>query len=276
VKLAFVDLDYTVLVNPFWPAVFPHFARHVAARSPSEPSEPSVIDDLMARSKALSLRRDVAANDWDRLMGECAAAAGVAWCEPVAELVERYRSFAREVPGARAMLADLRAAGWTCVAASAGYRRFQLPSLAHLGLLDCFDGLRFADDAGTLKRRLGFYGAIAPEVTHVACVGDSYVDDCLYPAHFGFATVWFTGARPSAPLRCGRRPSARVERLDDVAGALREVAASSSACYRMPPSPACPTCDGPGGESGGPCSLCRCLASRYAEQWDGDRPPDRS
>ena len=119
------------------------------------------------------------------------------------------------------------AGGWTCVAASAGYRRFQLPSLAHLGLLDCFDGLRFADDAGTLKRRLAFYGPIAPEVTHVACIGDSYVDDCLYPAQFGFATAWFTGARRSAPLRCGSAPLAHVERLDGVAGVLGTVAAGT-------------------------------------------------
>jgi FMN phosphatase YigB (HAD superfamily) len=271
-KLAFVDLDYTVLVNPFWPAVFPHFARHVGSRSPSAPSEEAVIDDLMARSKALSVAGDVGAYDWDRLMSACAAGFATAWSEPVAGLVERYTGFASEVPGARAMLAALRAGGWTCVAASAGYRRFQLPSLAHLGLLDCFDGLRFADDAGTLKRRLAFYGAIAPEATHVACVGDSYVDDCLYPAHFGFATVWFTGARRSAPLRCGSAPLAHVEHLDAVAGVLGAVAASSTWRYRAPLAPACPACGGPGAGSA-PCSLCRCLAS--GERWHADRPPDR-
>ena len=160
-KLAFVDLDYTVLVNPFWPAVFPHFARHVGVAVAVDAVRAGRRStDLMARSKALSLAGDVGANDWDRLMRECAVGFGATWSEPVAALVERYRGFAVEVPGAREMLAALRAAGWTCVAASAGYRRFQLPSLAHLGLLHCFDGLRFADDAGTLKRRLAFYGAI--------------------------------------------------------------------------------------------------------------------
>jgi FMN phosphatase YigB (HAD superfamily) len=273
-KLAFVDLDYTVLVNPFWPAVFPHFARHVRTRSPSAPSEDAVIDDLMVRSKGLSVAGDVGANDWDRLMGECAAGFQTAWSEPVAGLVERYAGFASEVPGAREMLAALRAGGWTCVAASAGCRRFQLPSLAHLGLLGCFDGLRFADDAGTLKRRLAFYGAIVPEVTHVACIGDSYVDDCLYPAHFGFATVWFTGARRSAPLRCGSDPLAHVEHLDGVAGVLADVAAAGTWRYRPPAGAACPACGGPGAGST-PCSLCRCVASRHCEHSDGDRPPDR-
>lgn len=273
-KLAFVDLDYTVIVNPFWPGVFPHFARHVGSRSPSRPSEQEVLDDLMARSKALSLAWDVGANDWDRLMRESAAAFGASWSQPVATLVEQYRGLAAEVPGAREMLTALRAAGWSCVAASAGYRRFQLPSLAHLGLLDCFDALRFADDTGMLKRRLAFYGTIAPEVTHVACIGDSYVDDCLYPAHFGFTTIWFTGARLSSPVRCGSAPHAHVEDLAGVADALDAVAASSTPGHRMRGGSACPACGGPGAAAQ-PCSLCRCLASRHGDHWDGDRLPDR-
>ena len=273
-KLAFVDLDYTVFVNPFWPGVFPHFARHVAARSLSQPSEQAVIDDLMTRSKALSVAGDVGANDWDTLMRASAGAFGASWSQPVAGLVERYRDLAVAVPGAREMLAALRAAGWSCVAASAGYRRFQLPTLAHLGLLQCFDGLRFADDAGMLKRRRPFYGAIGPDVTHVACIGDSYVDDCLYPVHFGFATVWFTGARRSSPLRCGSAPHARVEDLASVIGVLDGVAASSTLAYRVPRGSVCPACGGPGAAAE-PCSLCRCLASRHGGHWDGDRVPDR-
>lgn len=37
-KLAFVDLDYTVLVNPFWRGVFARFARHVASHAPTRPA----------------------------------------------------------------------------------------------------------------------------------------------------------------------------------------------------------------------------------------------
>jgi hypothetical protein len=87
-KLAFVDLDYTVLVNPMWPAVFPHFARHVASTSRLRPTEHEVLDDLMARSRALSRRHDVVTNDWDRLTGETAVAFEVDWTEPVAGLVD--------------------------------------------------------------------------------------------------------------------------------------------------------------------------------------------
>jgi FMN phosphatase YigB (HAD superfamily) len=271
VKLVFVDLDYTVLVNPFWPGVFPHFARHVAAASAARPSEQAVVDDLMARSKVRSLAGDVGANDWDALMGECAAGFGTAWSQPVAALVERYCHLAREVQGAREMLGALRAAGWTCVAASAGLRRFQLPTLAHLGLLGCFDELRFADDAGRLKRHVAFYGEIPAHVTRVACIGDSYVEDCLYPARFGFAAIWFTGARASSPVCCGRGPDAHVDRLERVPAVLDAIATG----YRAPRRPACPSCGGPGTASK-PCALCRCLAARSGEPRDGDRPPDRS
>ena len=38
VKLAFVDLDYTVLVNPFWRGVFARFAQHVASHAPTRPA----------------------------------------------------------------------------------------------------------------------------------------------------------------------------------------------------------------------------------------------
>ena len=272
-KVAFVDLDYTVLVNPMWPAVFPHFARHVGTASPRRPTEHEVVDDLMARSRELSRRNDPAANDWDRLMRETATAFQAGWTEPVAELVERYRGFASAVPGAHEMLAQLRANGWTCVASSAGYRRFQLPSLRHLELLTCFDAMTFADDVGSLKRRLSFYDAIGHDAaTHVACIGDSYVDDCLYPAWFGFVAIWFTGARRSAPVACGQAPHAHVDRLDRVADALEAVAGSGTTRARAPGAVACPSCGGPGGAPG-PCGLCRCLAG--LDVWDGDKPPDR-
>ncbi len=269
-KLAFVDLDYTVLVNPFWPAVFPYFARHVAERAPSQPTVGAVIDDLLQRSKTLSLRGDVAANDWDQLTRECAAGFQVAWKQPVDALVERYRTSASIVPGAHEMLAALRAAGWSCVAASAGLRRYQLPTLRQLELLDCFDGLRFADDSGTPKGRRGFYGAIPCDVTHVVSIGDSYVEDCLYPAHFGFTTIWFSGARQSPQISCGVAPHAHVSHLDRVADAL----SAAQVEYRPPVAASCPVCDGPTtGRT--QCSLCRCLARIGDKLWQGQRPPDR-
>jgi FMN phosphatase YigB (HAD superfamily) len=269
-KLAFVDLDYTVLVNPMWPAVFPYFARHVCAGAASPTSERAVIDDLMRRSKALSLARDIAANDWDRLMRESAAGFGVAWDEPVDGLIERFHGHARAVAGAHEMLADLRDAGWTCVAASAGLRRFQLPTLRHLGLLACFHRLTFADDLPSPKRRRAFYGEIAEDVTHVASVGDSFVDDCLYPRHFGFATIWFTGARPSRPIRCEPGPHAQLDRLDGVVDALEAVTVKLAPLR----GDACRGCGGPAEDAGG-CSLCRCVSRHDEELWDGDAAPDR-
>ncbi|MDX6682602.1 MAG: putative hydrolase of the superfamily [Solirubrobacteraceae bacterium] len=273
-KLAFVDLDYTVLVNPFWPAVFPYFARHVAAQSPSLPTAEAVIEDLMRRSRALVRGGDVAATDWDRLMSEGAAGFDVTWSEPVVALVEQHRDHARTIDGAHDMLAALRRAGWTCVAASAGYRRFQLPSLRHLGLLDCFDGLRFADDAGTPKSHLAFYGSIPKTVTHVASIGDSYVEDCLYPARFGFTAIWFTGARRSQPIGCGSAPHAHVQRLEHVADALRAATPTRGWSYRAPAGVPCPECGGPGSHDEA-CALCRCVAHGRHEAWDGSWPPDR-
>lgn len=267
-RIAFVDLDYTVQVNPFWPGVFPHFARRVAAAASSRPTERAVIEDLMRRSKAIGLAGDIGANDWDGLTHACAAGFGVAWSEPVASLVERYRDHAFAVPGAHEMLAALRDGGWTCVAASAGHRRFQLPTLRHLGLIDGFDRMVFADDAGAPKGRRRFYGVIPAEATHVASIGDSYQDDCLYPTHFGFAAVWFSGARRSDALRCGRRPHAHVDRLEGVAPALDAIARSRALAYNPPHGPTtCPTCEGPGDDAK-PCSLCRCLARDRHERWD--------
>jgi FMN phosphatase YigB (HAD superfamily) len=271
VKLAFVDLDHTVLVNPFWRGVFARFAQHVSSHAPTRPHAEAVIDDLMRRSRALTLAHDPAATDWDRLMREAASGFGAAWSEPVVGLVERYVDRTSVVPGAHALLAGLRGAGWTCVGASAGCRRFQLPTLRHLELLDAFDRVLFADDVPSVKRRRAFYGEIAAEVTHVACIGDSYVDDCLYPTHFGFAAIWFTGARTSSFVGCGTAPHAHVARLSDVADALAHVA--RTAPYRPAAgASSCPRCGGPG-EGPERCSLCTCLARR--EPRDDARPPDR-
>jgi hypothetical protein len=112
----------------------------------------------MRRSRALTLAHDPAATDWDRLMRETGSGFGAAWSEPVVGLVERYVDRTSVVPGAHALLAGLRGAGWTCVGASAGCRRFQLPALRHLELLDAFDRVLFADDVPSVKRRRAFYG----------------------------------------------------------------------------------------------------------------------
>lgn len=149
-------------------------------------------------------------------------------------------------------------------------RRYQLPTLRHLDLLDCFDRLIFADDTGTPKGRHDFYGSLTGDVTHVASIGDSYVEDCLFPAHFGFAAIWFTGARRSSPAACGVAPHAHVQQLERIAGALAAVAVA----YQRPTGPPCPGCGGPGSVPE-PCRLCRCVARMRGALWDGDRAPDR-
>lgn len=254
-QVIFVDLDHTVMVNPFYGGVFPPLASQLA-ESAGEPDVEAVRQRLISRSLELLEERTIRANDWEAIAADVAAEIGGAWDGSVVDLVEASLEHARAVPGAREALDACRAQGWEVIAASQGFRRYQEPVLAHLGLTECFDARLYTDDVGSLKRSLRFYAKRDADAERVVVLGDQFVDDGLYPRHFGMTSVLFTGVRRTATVEWPGAPHFELAHLAELAPVLREVSADPRFAYRRYAGPRCCSCLGPSAVNAERCDLC--------------------
>jgi FMN phosphatase YigB (HAD superfamily)/8-oxo-dGTP pyrophosphatase MutT (NUDIX family) len=255
-KTLFVDLDHTVMLNPFHGGVFPALGRAISAAAPSRPAPEAVQRRLIQRSLQLLNARTIAANDWDAIAREVAREHGAAWTGRVVEFVRQNLDHAQLVPGALDALDAARSRGWRVVAASQGFREYQTPVVEHLGLARLFDAELYTDDTRSLKRSTRFYGRGWHAAKRVVVIGDQFVDDYAYPEHFGMTAIWFTGVRTTRTLALVRPPRFHLGALEDLASTLDVIDADPTCAYR-PIGPArCCACLGPAERHAQRCSLC--------------------
>jgi FMN phosphatase YigB (HAD superfamily)/ADP-ribose pyrophosphatase YjhB (NUDIX family) len=255
-RVLFVDLDHTVMTNPFQEGVFPRLAAELAA-SAGRADVDAVRRRVIARSLELLDQRTIRANDWEAIARDVAAEIGGGWDGSVVELVHDSLDRAAVVSGAREALETCREQGWRVIAASQGFRRYQEPVLAHLDLTTCFDERLYTDDVGSLKRSLRFYGKRDEGASRVVVVGDHYVDDGLYPRHFGMTSVLFTGVRRTPSVEWSAVPHFELSELTDLRDVLGEVASDPRFAYDRYSGPRCSSCLGPSEENAERCGLCR-------------------
>lgn len=253
-KILFVDLDHTLFLNPFWPSVFPEVGQKIAAASGTTPEE--VMSAVVSYSRDLIRIRDLRAYDWDFVISQVAFNQfNFIWDEPIVDLVMKGISSSQLIDGAIQSLVDAKDLGWTVVAASQGFRRYQEPVLDYLGLSEKLDMTRFSDDYAQLKRTLDFYGPI-PDGSKVVILGDKYVDDSLYPENFGFGSIWFTGVYRDKKIHSHLSPSAEIDDLRDLKQTLdrieKDLKVVSSTKIEKP----CFSCSGATSHSDGLCDLC--------------------
>lgn len=255
-KILFVDLDHTVMTNPFQHGVFPALAAMLAESTGGEIDAERVRRLIIDRSFALLAERTIRANDWEAIATDVAAEIGGSWNGSVVDLVEANLDYAAAVPGAPEALEAASRLGWRVIAASQGFRRYQEPVLAHLGLADLFDERLYTDDVRSLKRSLRFYGRRDRSADRVVTIGDQFIDDGLYPRHFGMTSILFTGVRRTARLKGRAGPHFELSRLLALEGILREVAEDPDHAYRRYHGPRCSSCLGPSEVNAERCSLC--------------------
>jgi len=261
IKILFVDLDHTVMTNPFQQGVFPALAAELAESAGGGLDAERVRQLIIDRSFALLAERTIRANDWEAIASDVAAEIGASWSGSVVELVNANLNHAAIVPSAPEALEDARRLGWRMIAASQGFRRYQEPVLAHLGLTDLFDDRIYTDDVRSLKRSLRFYGRRDRGADRVVAIGDHFIDDGLYPRHFGMTSVLFTGVRRTDRLEWPAGPNFELSRLPLLADVLREVAEDSAYAYRRYHGPRCSSCLGPSEVNADRCSLCAVTAT---------------
>ena len=184
-----------------WAAMAAYYAQRGAAYTPKA---------LQARYLALVCEREagLAASDTHEAHPEiqieevfCAlfAEKGAAVSREEAVLAGRYfremsTDYIRLYPGAKELLAALRAAGRGVYLLSNAQAAFTRWEMERLGLTDCFDGICLSSDYGCKKPHPRFYGAllnqyaIAPETA--VMIGNDARCDTLGAKAVGMKTIY--------------------------------------------------------------------------------------
>ncbi|MEW5817388.1 MAG: HAD family hydrolase, partial [Spirochaetota bacterium] len=209
-SVVFIDLDGTVMRNPFRTAVFPVVCEYLAARTGL--STDTVLDMIMQEN---TLRLDTGfeparAMDWDEIAQTVARRQGVVFPLSLERLVAEHchPPHIAILEGADSILGRLATKLRRIVAASHGLSKYQLPVLKALGLLPMFAGLATPDTTGCLKSQRGFWRPYIDQGGLCIHVGDLYHPDVLAAKDHGLITVW--KLRPSSELEAETDPFKRA------------------------------------------------------------------
>lgn len=229
----FVDLDHTVLRGPLATAVVPFAVREMAEATERPPG---TVHELL-RAESRERRADpvcplIRALDWGDIVRTVAARLRVRLSVDPDELARTCAGppHSRVLGDAGNVLDRLAGPDRFLVAATRGLRKYQIPVLRRLGLLERFDAVLTPEDSGALKNRRAFYGRWPTRARLRVHAGDSYADDVAAPLRFGHRAVW----RPRNPKPAldaadpferasrvplpepGSRPDAVVHRLGEL------------------------------------------------------------
>lgn len=188
----FLDLDGTMMRNPFHTAVFPAVTAQLSAKTGQQPGDIGrMLSDENAARRARPAVAPALAWDWDDIVQTVAGRLGTVFDGDVAEIVAAHAAppFSAALDDAPDVLRRLAAPHRALVAATHGLSKYQLPVLEALGLWPWLTGLLAPDVTGAAKQARSFFGRWPDGADLCLMAGDLYDDD-VAPAHgFGFRTV---------------------------------------------------------------------------------------
>jgi putative hydrolase of the HAD superfamily len=248
----FIDLDGTIMRNPFWTAVFPIISGRLAAAT-GLPAQDVLRMIMEENQRRMSSGKDVAlAMDWDDIVHSVAARLGAPWQLSVEQLViDNCKPPHIEMldQADRALEAALRR-GWRLVVASHGLSKYQLPVLKSLGLYSLFTDFATPDTRLCLKPDRCFWLPYVESKGPAVHVGDLYLDDVLAPKTCGVLAVWKPAppaasaseadpfrraALMSLPPGSAVRPDAVISRFSELQGVLERIVRPYSIAPRTKP-----------------------------------------
>lgn len=194
-SVLFIDLDGTIMVNPFERAVWPVVIGEIAHRSGLfyDTVYQMIGDENQARQADESCS-PVKAMDWDDITETVAHRLGVRLESRVVDLVQEYAASQSSVlDDAPRILRELARPDRALVVATKGLAKYQRPVLDALGLTPLFTDILTPDTHHGLKKHRRFFGDWPSRARLTIMVGDLYDDDVLYPGGHGFRTVWKPG-----------------------------------------------------------------------------------
>lgn len=191
-SVIFIDLDGTLIVNPFEAAVWPQVLGEIARKSGQSLE---AIYALIEAENDVRQQGDyfspVLAMDWDDISQTVAWRLGVRLEANCENLVRQHAaSQSSTLEYAHEALHELQASHRALVVATKGLAKYQQPVLEALELTPYFTAVLTPDTHNALKKHRHFFGDWSQQAQLVVMVGNRYDDDVLYPARHGFKTIW--------------------------------------------------------------------------------------
>lgn len=234
----FIDLDGTVMVNPFGKQVFPRIFGMLSQACGIAPETllREAVKENERRQHHSAPPSAAWIMDWDHIIQEIAGRYGVTeGIIPSDMCVQLARQYAAPphtstLDEAVTHLCRLEAPHRTLSVSTMGLSKYQRPVLDALGLSPCFDHILTPDLTGFQKTERGFFQDLvdaAPPDSIFISVGDNFMHDVYYPKQFGFYSVLRLPEPTLNPLDPFDRPvhiAAYRERIqyypDDTKGVL--------------------------------------------------------
>jgi len=196
------DLDGVIMRNAWNEGIEPRILEHLR-KSPAllglHPDEADRRGRLAIREEwgRLATGREwVALYDWDTIYTSVSRSLGGEPAPDVAGLVEFFcgvEGMVRLLPGAHTGLERLQDDGYSIVAITNGYYKYQWPVLSALGVDGFFDRVVTPDTASYAKPDARIFASVPGLRAHV---GDSLVWDMLGANRAGVIAVWLDAELP--------------------------------------------------------------------------------
>lgn len=188
----FIDLDNTIISNPFEKAIFPHVAAKISKKTGV--SSESIIEMfyLENENRMNNIVDPLLATDWDDIVITIAKRLGIEFYISIEQLVCQYAHppHVSILRNADNVLSKIRKSHRLIVAVTNGLSKYQLPVLRALGIEHLFDEFLAPDKTNSLKGHRDFYGNLLDTGKVAISVGDSYQYDIIRPKNLGMHAVW--------------------------------------------------------------------------------------
>lgn len=199
----FIDLDGTIMENPFHTAVFPYLTDHLVPQLGITAAElrQAFFTENKDRLRQWEAYGAVKSMDWDDIVETVVRRYGLDVPRRVCDLVvEHSRApYIRALDDAPTVLRELAQPGHRrLVVSSMGLSRYQMPVLEALGMAELFHDFLMPDLTGYLKTDLRFFSRYTAQDAPglFISVGDNYSHDVIHPKQFGFRSVYKANSMP--------------------------------------------------------------------------------
>lgn len=194
--ILFIDLDHTLIKNPFHSAVFPEISATLSdmARLDRE----IVMEMILKEAREREKNGGIDAYDWDEIIKVVESRIGVEANLDVEKIIISYCEdpYISLLPNARYTLETLRKKDFRIYAVSNGFLKYQKPVMEALNIVPLFDDIITPDKTGYIKSNKKFYEEYLVEGVPVVCIGDSPKYDVYYPKKFGYLSIWVVSQLP--------------------------------------------------------------------------------
>lgn len=213
----FIDLDETILSNPFETVIFPLVSNIISQKTnlPSESIKKMLLSENESR-KSDNTIDPTFAFDWDDIVKTVAKSLKVELNISIEDLLKEYACspYISILDKSVVALKKIRKPHRLIIAATNGLSKYQVPILRALGIDKLFDDVLAPDINNAFKGDREFYGDLLVKTEIALSIGDSYEYDVVRPKNIGMYTIWVDRSMDSKLRKLS--PFERVSNCDSI------------------------------------------------------------